>query len=683
MGIEVQAKSSPIPTPAISHAPINLLQRRCACGGDHGISGECEDCKKKRLGVVQRFPSGTKPSSVPAIVHETLESPGQRLDSVTRGLLEPRFGHDFSHVRVHTDARANVSAQAVRALAYTVGNNIVFGAGQYTPQTQAGLRLVAHELTHVVQQGATSHLNSFEGLTLDRSDSVLEREAHTMGKQVLAGSNFSTGTLLNNAHNRHSSPIVSRADVDAVGHTIGMGRVAQSGIQFWPTNVTDTQVGPVTAQGGLHSEGASRLNVIIGENLSLRRLARQLLPLWITATPFTPPGAAAPLPLDIITEEELAQGLLVYNQTYLPVPAMTNWRSGFRFPLPVEIDVLTGVATLHPLQIRALAGAFDPAWAPLLDQNAAATTTPPAATLAADVTDFLARETTVLARGSQLRARAMTNAMAELPFIQEVFRQLGPDSFEVALEFMANAVNHQISLLAAQRDGAGILTEIRTALAGAPAVVTAAQQESLDRANLMLGLVAGTVAQAPPGAARTLAEKTITVDTLKLDGSTHNPSTDVAMANSILSQCNVRVAHGVNATATNAETTALLGGDTDLRAGTNCSTVTGEERNLFQNGSAQFGFTARYRAFFPGTFTGFNASGYSCAPSDSPTALLRNTAVVQNDGDTDSLAHELGHILINLGPHTATGLMSVRPALPARRLDEISNAHCTRMYNNA
>jgi hypothetical protein len=77
----------------------------------------------------------------------------------------------------------------------------------------------------------------------------------------------------------------------------------------------------------------------------------------------------------------------------------------------------------------------------------------------------------------------MTNAMAELPFIQEVFRQLGPDSFEVALEFMANAVNNQISLLAAQRDGAGILTEIRTALAGAPAVLTAAQQDSLDRAN--------------------------------------------------------------------------------------------------------------------------------------------------------------------------------------------------------
>ncbi|HEX2271690.1 MAG TPA: hypothetical protein VHH35_19240, partial [Pyrinomonadaceae bacterium] len=60
-----------------------------------------------------------------------------------------------------------------------------------------------------------------------------------------------------------------------------------------------------------------------------------------------------------------------------------------------------------------------------------------------------------------------------------------------------------------------------------------------------------------------------------------------------------------------------------------------------------------------------------------------NTAVVQNDGDTDSLAHELGHILINLGPHTRTGLMSPRPAAPAWRVDEISDSHCARLYRNA
>ncbi len=77
---------------------------------------------------------------------------GRPLDPATRAYMEPRFGHDFSQVRVHTDARAAQSAQSIRALAYTVGNSIVFNAGQYAPGTHAGHKLMAHELTHVVQQ---------------------------------------------------------------------------------------------------------------------------------------------------------------------------------------------------------------------------------------------------------------------------------------------------------------------------------------------------------------------------------------------------------------------------------------------------------------------------------------------------------------------------------------------------
>ena len=81
MGTEVQAKSTPTVAPAITHAPANLLQRKCACGGDHGISGECEGCRNKRLGVVQRLAVNTSQvPSVPPIVHEVLRSPGQPLD---------------------------------------------------------------------------------------------------------------------------------------------------------------------------------------------------------------------------------------------------------------------------------------------------------------------------------------------------------------------------------------------------------------------------------------------------------------------------------------------------------------------------------------------------------------------------------------------------------------------------
>src|SRR5437588_6099007 len=93
-------------------------------------------------------------SAVPPTVHDVLNSSGQSLDESTRAFMEPRFGHDFSQVRVHTDERAVESAQAVNALAYTVGSDIVFNQGQYAPDAQSGKHLLAHELTHVVQQGS-------------------------------------------------------------------------------------------------------------------------------------------------------------------------------------------------------------------------------------------------------------------------------------------------------------------------------------------------------------------------------------------------------------------------------------------------------------------------------------------------------------------------------------------------
>lgn len=77
---------------------------------------------------------------------------GAPLPAATRAFFEPRFGHDFSRVRVHTDARASESARSVRALAYTVGQDIVFREQQYAPATAVGKQLLAHELAHVVQQ---------------------------------------------------------------------------------------------------------------------------------------------------------------------------------------------------------------------------------------------------------------------------------------------------------------------------------------------------------------------------------------------------------------------------------------------------------------------------------------------------------------------------------------------------
>ena len=656
-----------------------LLQRKCACRGSSEET--CEQCKQSAM-VQRKSGNHREPAGVPSIIHDVLRSPGNPLDASARAFFEPRFGHDFSKVRVHADDRAAQSAQAVDALAYTVGSSIAFASGQYAPQTKRGQRLLAHELTHVMQQNVGPGLAAAD-IAIDSATSDQEGEARRAETEVFAAPTAGRG--LGKATLPSSRHVISRADPNAVGYTKALATVPRTGIQFWPTNVTDTKVGQVTARGGLLTGEVSRLHVIIAENLTPRLLARELLPLFITATPFTPPGAVAPLPLDIITEDELAKGLLVYNQTYVPVPAMTGWRAGLHFPLPVEIDPGTGMATLHPSQVRALAGAFDPAWVPLLDRRAGATAAPPAATLAADVAAFLAAQATPLARGVQLGSRALTNPVAELPFIREAFHQLGPAGFDVALAFMGNLLDREVGLLTSQWDGAAILAEIRTALAAGPVAPTAAQQTSLTNANLMLGRAAGVAAQAPPGATRTRAEKTITVDTVLLDGSNHHPATDVALADAILSQCNVHVTRGVSATATHAQTLAWLGGDTDLKASPGCGSTNAEERALFNGASAAFGLGARFRAFFPATLSGMAASGYSYPPfcATGPASPFRDFLVAQNSGDTSTLAHELGHILLNSGAHPAGSIMSPRPAPPAIRPPQFSDPQCTGIYNNA
>jgi hypothetical protein len=185
---------SPAPSVPLRPSQSRILQRKCACGGAAGMLGACEECsKKQRWGLqtklkinepgdiyeqeadriadqvmatpahhavsgapprIQRFagqPNGQM-DAAPASVDHALASPGRSLEPALRRDMERRFGHDFSRVRVHTDARAAESARAVNALAYAVGRDVVFGAGRYAPGTTEGDRLLAHELTHVVQQ---------------------------------------------------------------------------------------------------------------------------------------------------------------------------------------------------------------------------------------------------------------------------------------------------------------------------------------------------------------------------------------------------------------------------------------------------------------------------------------------------------------------------------------------------
>src|SRR5262249_2220058 len=128
--------------------------------------------------------SSSEMNEVPPIVHEALRSTGQPLNAATRAFMESRLGRDFSGVRIYTDARAAESARAVNALAYTVGRNVIFGEGQYAPETSSGRRLIAHELAHVAQQSCER--GGSMSLSVSDSESRHEREADDIAQAVVA-----------------------------------------------------------------------------------------------------------------------------------------------------------------------------------------------------------------------------------------------------------------------------------------------------------------------------------------------------------------------------------------------------------------------------------------------------------------------------------------------------------------
>lgn len=205
----------------------SILQRKCACGNHTIAGGECADCAKKKMGLQRKLTIGASNDpleqeaervagqvvsiplnsranhippciqcfngqageglyTAPPSVDSVLTSSGRPLEPALRQDMGLRFGHDFSRVRVHTGNAAEQSARDVNAYAYTVGNNIVFGVGQYSPGTHEGQRLLAHELAHVVQQDCIPD-NPSRSLIVGSSDDPFEREADSAADAALRG----------------------------------------------------------------------------------------------------------------------------------------------------------------------------------------------------------------------------------------------------------------------------------------------------------------------------------------------------------------------------------------------------------------------------------------------------------------------------------------------------------------
>lgn len=173
-------------------APALSIQRKCTgCEEEEKLQRKCAECEEEeKKGELHRKETNAGPQFAPPSVHQVLNSPGHPLDPATRAFMEPRFGRDFNAVRIHTDRPAAESAQAVSALAYTSGDHIVFGAGQYSPAGADGRRLLAHELVHVVQQSNTIRRACDLALVGARPDPVF------FPKQAKLADVFSGGSTL-------------------------------------------------------------------------------------------------------------------------------------------------------------------------------------------------------------------------------------------------------------------------------------------------------------------------------------------------------------------------------------------------------------------------------------------------------------------------------------------------------
>lgn len=192
--------------------------RQLAGHGDEN----CRECRQEhggrpRLQTKTVRATGSEEVEAAPVVEEALRSPGQPLDSSTREFMEARFGRDFSGVRVHTSARADEAARAVNALAYTVGQDIVFGAGRYAPHAYEGRRLLAHELTHTIQQSQSQPVAGYDDAPAADAQSTGEGEAGaTYGEGV-------RGNVQTSARPGGGDAVLQRQFITPLGQGGGFG----------------------------------------------------------------------------------------------------------------------------------------------------------------------------------------------------------------------------------------------------------------------------------------------------------------------------------------------------------------------------------------------------------------------------------------------------------------------------
>jgi uncharacterized protein DUF4157 len=259
---------------------------------------------------------------------------GRPLSAATRATMEPRFGHDFSNVRVHADERAAAAARDLRAHAYTLGSQIVFGAGRYQPETSDGQRLIAHELAHVLQQ------------------------RHAAGPPATASTPMGTEASAETAADRAAGDVARGAHVGGVGFTTqttiqrkvemrDVGSGDQSGFSRLPEllNRLNGMTQGVTFSLTAGGPAAHRVRDYAGNLVQ----GNQTVELQYTPQPGKTPSFFEARMMALIDREDVLPLRLTNRHGLLGTPAtgynvqvdVDAWRSGY-----VDIDDLLGSSDL-------------------------------------------------------------------------------------------------------------------------------------------------------------------------------------------------------------------------------------------------------------------------------------------------------------------------------------------------
>ncbi len=248
----------------------------CSCSGNGEMCEECQQTQSQPT-ISRRAAAPSTPAYAPKIVSDVLRSPGHPLDSAARAFFEPRFGRDFSHVRIHTDAQAAASAKSIQAHAYTAGPSIAFAPGQYAPESPAGRTVLAHELTHVLQQSshgsqsasggnAVLHRTNDPAACLAQKDEILPSigALATIDREEILNETLDTeyGPLKKNIlANKDARTFVCEAGVPAV-------------LTLWDTRTVAGELDVPAANGALEANTKIYSQNLDASWLRRRRIAR-------------------------------------------------------------------------------------------------------------------------------------------------------------------------------------------------------------------------------------------------------------------------------------------------------------------------------------------------------------------------------------------------------------------------